>query len=278
MVRWRHWGRGVLQDGDVVFRLGDARAVRGMFPLSLFISKASGSPFSHTGVVAIEEGTTVVYDCSSAGVQRKPFEFWMLDSFGAVGVKRLKPEHRHHIPGVVTYCRRAFERQVPFDFEFRADDDALYCLELTEKAFRSQRLTLSEPVRIGDWDELVHYPLATVSLLYFSRFVLDRPFTLDQLVYLPGNERRGVWASPLLETVYSTATFPPPERIPPEVRGPSLSGDVTLILFVVRELRRSYATWPVRLANAYVVTPQPYSPRESTQARAPALTSSAPDS
>ena len=29
-----------------------------------------------------------------------------------------------------------FERQVPFDFGFRMEDDSLYCLELTEKAFR----------------------------------------------------------------------------------------------------------------------------------------------
>ena len=62
----------------------------------------------------------------------------MLDSIGALGVKPLKPENRHQIPGVVAYCRKAYEQQVPFDFEFRADDAALYCVELTEKAFRSR--------------------------------------------------------------------------------------------------------------------------------------------
>src|SRR3954470_22778915 len=86
-VRWQRWGRSVLRDGDVLFRLGDARTLRGMFPLSLFIAKATGSPFSHTAIVAVEEGVAVVYDCSSDGVQRKPFGLWMLDSFGAVGVK-----------------------------------------------------------------------------------------------------------------------------------------------------------------------------------------------
>jgi hypothetical protein len=176
----------------------------------------------------------------------------MMDSYGAVGVKRLKPEHRRHVPGVVASCRQVFERQVPFDFEFRTDDDALYCVEFTEKAFRSQGLALSAPVQIADWDELAHYPLAVLSLAYFSGLVLDRPFSLDQPVYLPGNERQGVWSSPLLETVYSTAKFPRPGTIPPEVRGPSLDGDVALIAFVVRELRRSYSTWPVRLVNAYV--------------------------
>ena len=88
MDRWHRWGREVLRQGDIVFRLGDARVVRGMVPLSRFIARATGSPFSHTGIVAIEDGSPVVYDCSSAGVQRQPFEIWMLDSLGALGVKR----------------------------------------------------------------------------------------------------------------------------------------------------------------------------------------------
>ena len=130
-----------------------------MVPLSRFIARATGSPFSHTGIVAIEDGSPVVYDCSSAGVQRQPFEVWMLDSLGPLGVKRLKPEHRERIAGVIGYCRAAFERQVPFDTGFRMDDDSFYCLELTEKAFRSQGLALSEPVRIGDWEYLASFPL-----------------------------------------------------------------------------------------------------------------------
>ena len=149
MGRWHRWGREVLRSGDIVFRLGNARVVRGMVPLSRFIARATGSPFSHTGIVAIEDGSPVVYDCSSAGVQRQPFEVWMLDSLGALGVKRLKPEHRERIAGVIDYCRAAFERQVPFDNGFRMEDDSLYCLELTEKAFRSQGLALSEPS--PDW-------------------------------------------------------------------------------------------------------------------------------
>jgi hypothetical protein len=150
MVRWQSWRRNVLRDGDIVCRLGDARVVRGKVALSRFIALATGSPFSHAGIVAIEDGSAVVYDCSSAGIQRQPFEVWMLDSIGPLGVKRLKAEHRKDIAGVMDYCRAAFDRQVPFDYGFRMEDDALYCLELTEKAFRSQGLALSEPVRIGD--------------------------------------------------------------------------------------------------------------------------------
>jgi hypothetical protein len=240
MTRWKTWGRDVLRDGDIVFRLGDARTLRGTFPLSRFIARATGSPFSHTGIVAVEDGSPVVYDCSSAGVQRQPFEVWMLDCIGAFGVKRLKPEHRHRIPGVIGYCRAKFEEQVPFDYEFRPDDAALYCVELTEKAFRSQGLVLSEPVRIGDWEHLETYPLTALATPYVTRLMLERPISLQQPVYLPGNERHGVWASSLLETVVGPEPKWEREMALPRVIRLSLRGDLELAVFAAGELRRSH--------------------------------------
>ena len=247
MGRWHRWGRDVLRQGDIVFRLGDARVVRGMAPLSRFIARATGSPFSHTGIVAIEDGLPVVYDCSSAGVQLQPFEVWMLDSVGPLGVKRLKPEHRERISGVIEYCRTVFQRQVPFDNGFRMDDDSLYCLELTEKAFRSQGLALSEPIRIGDWEYLASFPLTALLIPPVTGMVLVRPITLEQTVYVPGNERHGVWASPLLETVFG----PPPkvfqDAAPGKAGHLNMRGDLDLLVFTFGEVRRSYDQPPARL-------------------------------
>jgi hypothetical protein len=247
MARWKQWGRKRLREGDIVFRLGDARVVRGMVPLSRFIARATGSPFSHTGIVAIEDGSPVVYDCSSAGIQRQPFEVWMLDSIGPLGVKRLKPEHRERIAGVIEFCRAAFERQVPFDHGFRMGDDSLYCLELTEKAFRSQGLDLSEPVRIGDWEDLTSFPLTALLIPPVTGLVLGRPITLGQTVYVPGNERNGVWASPLLETVCSPAPKVFQDAAPGEHGRLNLRGDLDLLLFTFCEVRRCYAELPPRL-------------------------------
>ena len=227
-----------------------------MFPLSRFIAKATGSPFSHTGIVAVEDGSPVVYDCSSAGVQRQPFEVWMLDCVGALGVKRLKPEHRRHIPGVISYCRAKFEQQVPFDYGFHLDDAALYCVELTENAFRSQGMALSQPVRIGDWEHLTSYPLTAFAIQYGTRLVLERPITLEQTVYLPGNERQGVWGSPLLETVVGPEPKQDREAAPSQDSRLSLRGDLELAVFAAGELRRSYAELPVRLVCDLVQVPQ----------------------
>jgi Permuted papain-like amidase enzyme, YaeF/YiiX, C92 family len=241
------WGRNVLREGDIVFRLGDARALRKTFALSWFIARATGSPFSHTGIVAIEDGSPVIYDSSSEGIRRIPFEAWMLDCVGSMGVKRLKPEHRHHIPGVIGYCHEVFDRGVPFDFEFRLDGSALYCLELTEKAFRSQGLKLSEPVRIGDWEYLTSYPLTALAMPLGTKLVVGRPITLDQLVYVPGNDHEGVWASPLLETVFGPEPKWDPKAAPGLPGQISMRGDLELMVFAVGELRRSYSELPVRL-------------------------------
>jgi hypothetical protein len=268
MDRTRSWGRKVLREGDIVFRLGDARILRGSFPLSLFIARASGSPFSHTGVVAIEDGTPVVYDCSSDGIQLQPFEVWMLDCVGAFGVKRLKTEQRRHIPGVIGYCRKVFEQQLPFDNEFRLDDTALYCLEMTEKAFRSQGLALSEPVRIGDWQNLTNFPLTALAVTLFSGLVVEHPITLEQSVYLPGNERHGVWASPLLETVAGPESKRERETALAQPGAWSVGGDIAMVVFVMGELHRSYSELPVRWVSHFALHP---TVRELLAARGPDL-------
>jgi hypothetical protein len=264
MRRCGTWGRNVLQNGDIVFRLGDARALGGVFPLSRVIAKATGSAFSHTGIVAIEDGAPVVYDCSSAGVQRQPFEVWMLDCIGDFGVKRLKPGYQPHIAGVLGFCRMKFEQQVPFDFEFRPDDAALYCVELTEKAFRSQGLMLSQPVRIGDWECLDRYPLTALAAPVISGLLLEHPITLEQPVFVPGNEHQGIWASSLLEPVVEPHSTSERAMSHLQDRRPSAQGDFELALFVVSEIHRSLSALQVPQATSTISAP--VQPRVVSQA------------
>jgi len=201
MARWDNWGRQVLRDGDIVFRLGDARVLRGIFPMSRFYSNASNSKFSHTGIVSWEKDGPVVYDTTSSGVARQPFCVWILDNVGNFGVKRLKPEHREAIPKILAYCKRVFMEQPPFDYELGLDDSKLYCVEMTEKAFRYAGLPLSEPVKLGDMERATEFPVCMMGLSLASHYVLERPLTLETQVYFPGNERHGIWSAPQLEIV-----------------------------------------------------------------------------
>ena len=102
----------MLHDGDIVFRMGDARTLSDLFPFSRFLAGASGSRFSHTGIVAIEDGAPVVYDCTKPSVGRIPFAVWVSDNIGAFGVKRLKAERRRAIPDLAFFHR--FVREIFF--------------------------------------------------------------------------------------------------------------------------------------------------------------------
>jgi Permuted papain-like amidase enzyme, YaeF/YiiX, C92 family len=223
MARWDQWGRKVLRDGDIVFRLGDARLARGYFPISRFLARASNSKFSHTGVVAIEEEGPVVYDMTRTSVNRQPFCVWILDNIGSIGVKRLRPEYQEAIPLVLAYCRKVFKEQVPFDYDLELDDQKLYCIEMTEKAFRAAGIKLSEPIHLGDMERASEFPLQMFGLRFASKYISEHPVTFDSLVYFPGNERHGIWAARQLMTVV------PPTFAPgyPDQSEPAASSRVT---------------------------------------------------
>ena len=177
----------------------------------------------------------------------------MLDCVGSFGVKRLKAEQQRHIPGVIAYCRKVFEQQVPFDNEFRLDDSAFYCLEMTEKAFRSQGLALSEPVRIGDWQNLTNFPLTALAIPLFSGLVVEHPITSSSPSTCLETSAHGVWASPLLETVAGPESKRGLEMALAQPRGWSAGGDIAMVVFVVGELRRSYSELPVRWISHFAL-------------------------
>jgi hypothetical protein len=127
---------------------------------------------------------------------------------------------------------------------------------MTEKAFRSQGLALSEPVRIGDWPNLIRYSLTALAFVRCSGLVLEHPISLEQAVYLPGSERQGIWASPKLETVFPPAPGKPPENPPSSFSPASLQGDLAMVGFMVAELRRSYQERPVQMIRQGLMTMQ----------------------
>lgn len=208
MARWDDWARKYLRDGDIVFRQGDARVLRGFFPMSRFYANCSNSKFSHTGIVVFEQEGPVVYDTTGTGVARQPFSVWTLDNVGNFGVKRLRPEYRDAVPGVLAYLHRVFRDQPPFDYELGLDDSKLYCVEMTEKAYRAAGIPLSEPVKLGDMERVTEFPVCMLGLGLASKLVLDTPLTTETQVYFPGNERHGIWSCPKLMVVVPP-TFTP---------------------------------------------------------------------
>jgi hypothetical protein len=111
--------------------------------------------------------------------------------------------------------------------------------------------------RLGDARALWGiFPLTALAIPYGTGLVLNRPITLEQPVYLPGNEHRGVWASPLLETVFGPKKKPDREAAFSHDSRLGLRGDLELAVFAAGELRRSYEELPARLICDLIQVPR----------------------
>ena len=122
-------------------------------------------------------------------MRRQPFAVWVLDNVGPFGVKRVRPELQSHADEAVRFCRRTYRAsRSPSTTTWSSDDEALYCVEMTEKAYRSSGLPLSEPVRLGDMENAPQFPICMFMFQKLSTL------TLEQAVFFPGNERHGIWS------------------------------------------------------------------------------------
>ncbi len=205
---WQAWGRQNLKDGDIVFRMGDARAVLGLFPFSKISAAIAASHYSHTGIVAIEAGEPVVYDTTTTGPQRQPFPIWVLDTRGHFAVKRPKDPAADHAVKAVAFCRDVYRKQIPFDFDMKLGDDQLYCIELTERAYEAAGLPLSKPLRLDNLPRYAEFPTITRLMKLFT------PMEPHQQAYVIGNESIGIWSSPALDLVYEAPHARPPLTTP----------------------------------------------------------------
>lgn len=196
MLAWEDFATRHLRTGDILFREADARVLAGLFPFSKIAGRMADSHYTHTGIFAWEDGEPVVYDTSMGGARRQRFGIWVLDNVGHFGIKRPGPGFQHHVPGAIAYCRRVYQRQVPFDSKLSLSDSRLYCAEMTSRAYQSAGLTLTETIRMGDLPRIGE--LATV--FFLARLVT--PLHPDHHMYAPGNEQFGIWSSPNLDPVY----------------------------------------------------------------------------
>ncbi len=197
MAAWDAWSRQNLRDGDILLRMGDARAAWGLFPFSKFSAAVADSKYSHSGIVAIENGEPVVYDTTTTGPQRHPLPVWMLDARGHVAVKRVRPEYQPYAPLAVAFCRAVYQQQTPFDYDMKLGDDKFYCIEMTERAHRAAGLPLSQPIQLQNLPRYDEFP-KVVRLLKIAT-----PMQPNQEAFVIGNDRIGIWASPALELVYA---------------------------------------------------------------------------
>jgi uncharacterized protein YycO len=138
----RQQPRVELHEADVVLQTsGSAR--------SALIQRASGSPYSHVGLVELAPDGVFVVEAISP-VSRTPIEAWAARGKGHV-VTVLRPV------GLDAAARQQVVETAkgwlgrPYDARYAWDDERLYCSELVVKAFaRGARLEVGRQQRVKD--------------------------------------------------------------------------------------------------------------------------------
>ena len=180
-------GLPAIQDGDIVFHT--SRSAQ-----SLAIQRATGSRYSHMGVVLSRGGKPYVFEAIST-VQFTPLDRWIARGEGGhFVVKRLTNASRILTATGVAKLRSSagrFEGR-PYDLTFEWSDDRVYCSELVWKMYET---ALS--IRIGELRRLREFDLTDPVVRNKMRERYGKKIPLDEPVISPA----AMYESPLLETV-----------------------------------------------------------------------------
>ena len=139
---WYQYARYEPKEGDLLFQSLPANS-----DLVRAIEGVTESSYSHCGIVCKKDGKWVVNE-AIVDVHSTPLFQWIQrgrrDRFD---VYRLKPEFQKHIPKFLASLKPYQGR--PYDFQYRLEDDAIYCSELIYHAFYD-----ATGIRLGKTDKL----------------------------------------------------------------------------------------------------------------------------
>lgn len=188
-----------LRTGDIVLQT----SASAMAPL---IAHATGSPFTHVGLVEVtEEGTFVIEAVQP--VRRVRLEAWRARGVkGRILVRRwpnLTPPQAQAVLGGA----RAFLGR-PYDVRFAWDDEALYCSELVAKAYAAAQLSVGRLERL---DALALGPAERARARQLGVDLSQQVLTPRSLAEEPGLL---TVASDFAESKVSPPAAPPAPRAP----------------------------------------------------------------
>jgi len=130
-------------DGDLIFQTSQSRQ-------SAAILAATGSHFTHMGIVHVRDGEPYVIEAYRT-VEETPLAAWIARgedaSYSLYRVEHLSPaQATTAIDAALGYIGQ------PYDPFFRDGDDAIYCSELVRLAFAAAGIELGEEETVGDLD------------------------------------------------------------------------------------------------------------------------------
>lgn len=189
-----------LKQGDILFRLSNTRLAGGLVDFSRTIADATDSDLSHAAIVyRVGADGIVVLDITPAGISRRYLGDWHRDGTSNFVVRRLRQEYRYLIPLAIAEADKLIAQDVLYDDKFIPDDDRFYCTEMVDHCFRATGHPLTERIKIKDFPRngLVMYIGCAVGRI-----------NMNNEAVIAGNERIGLFSSPMLETVFDLRTRP----------------------------------------------------------------------
>lgn len=135
-----------LRDGDIIFQVSRS-------PQSKAIQKATGSRYSHMGIIIHRSGFPQVFE-AAAKVRYTPLSDWIRRGVGRrYVVKRLRNADYLLNGETLSKLRRVAEelRGKPYDPWFEWSDTRIYCSELVWKIYkRTLEMEVGRPQKLGD--------------------------------------------------------------------------------------------------------------------------------
>ncbi|HEY0660975.1 MAG TPA: YiiX family permuted papain-like enzyme [Lysobacter sp.] len=177
-------GRSQLRDGDIIFHTSRSSQ-------SLAIQHATGSRYSHMGVIVHRDGAPYVFEAISR-VSYTPLRRWI--ERGADGHYVVRRLRKPLSPPQATALRRsmaAFQGK-PYDLTFEWSDTRIYCSELVWKLYRR-----ALGIRIGELQRLRDFRLDDPEVRAKLQQRYGRHVPLQEPVISPA----AMFDSPLLVTV-----------------------------------------------------------------------------
>lgn len=177
----------VVQDGDIIFQT--SRSAQ-----SLAIQQATGSRYSHMGIVQLRDGKPYVFE-ASATVKYTPLAAWIDRGENKhFVVKRLINAQQVMTPSAQLKIRQQARNFVgkPYDALFSWSDESLYCSELVWKMYHR-----ALGVQIGKLQQVREFNLETPVVKHKLRERYGTQTPWDESVISP----KAMFDSPLLVTV-----------------------------------------------------------------------------
>ncbi len=176
-----------LHDGDIVFQTSQSAQ-------SVAVQKATGSRYSHMGIVILREGKPFVFEAAHI-VQYTPLNSWIAHGLGGHFVlKRLRDAAEILTPSGIARLHQAareFEGR-PYDLTFEWSDDRIYCSELVWKIYQR-----GLGIRIGELQKIKEFHLTDPTVKKKLQERYGRYIPLNEQVISPVS----MFESPRLITV-----------------------------------------------------------------------------